>query len=73
MIEAAEEKALIMVKGFAGAQEVELRSEIRVACGWDANSTEAAMLGEDFNATVLEKHVNEWCLSLAEKAALIQL
>lgn len=31
------------------------------------------MLGEDLNATVLEKHVNEWCLSLAEKAAFIQL
>jgi hypothetical protein len=31
------------------------------------------MLEEDLYATVLEKHVNEWCLSLAEKTAFIQL
>jgi hypothetical protein len=73
MMADAIEKARRPVEGRAGVKETELRSRFREALDCEVKSKGVTMLEEDLYATVLEKHVNEWCLSLAEKTAFIQL
>jgi hypothetical protein len=68
-----EAKALMLVGSLAEAKECKLCSSGCDVQSRVANGPVVMRLGEELYATALEKHVNEWCLSLAEKALFIQL
>jgi hypothetical protein len=73
MAVAVEAKALMLVGSLAEAEESKLGSDGCDVPSLVANGPVVMRLAEDLYATALEKHVNEWCLSLAEKALFIQL
>jgi hypothetical protein len=66
-------KARVLVEDFDEAAVGGCGFQYRGIRTWDADNKGAVRLAAGLYAKVLEKHVNEWCLSLAQSALVIQL
>jgi hypothetical protein len=66
-------KARVLVEDFDEAAVGGCGFQYRGIRTWDAGNKGAVRLAAGLYAMVLEKHVNEWCLSLVQSALVIQL